>query len=89
MPTDIFHLLYEGVVKLMLTRLFESTTAETVATLQEWSRTYERTRLIKEISRYSRKIVVSQFKGCEFGVLLMAGFPSLVSILEDKVEDHW
>ena len=89
MPADSFHLLNEGVCKLMLSRMFESKSAETVATKDAWSRAYRRTKVVAEISRCPRKIDVAHLKGCEFSFLMLAGFPSLIDILEDKDEDHW
>lgn len=89
LPCEEFHLVKEGVVKLMLTRIFESKSAETVAVLAEWSGRYERTMLPHELPRSARKIQVGQFKGSEFGVLAMAGLPSLIDIFENRQEDHW
>ena len=81
-PPDSFHLIKEGVGKMIIFRLFEqSDTKETRDILLEWSTAYESMKVFSETARCTRQIAVSGMKGNELGICIYAAFPLLVNIL--------
>ena len=90
LPPDEFHLVKEGLTKLIVKRLFEdSSTRTSKAIFTRWNMAYELCRVFTESARRTRKIATGSMKGSEFGVLVYSAFPVLVEILEDYEAGHW
>jgi hypothetical protein len=63
-PPEEFHLIKEGVGRLMFKRFFEESKRKKNAELLEsWNELYLSTRLLSEMTRRSRRILISQLKG--------------------------
>ena len=89
-PTEEFHLVKEGVGRLIVKRLFEqSKTAEAKEIHAQWSALYEASKVFSEIPRCTRKIATGSLKGAELGVIVYSAFPSLVRMLDNRRGDHW
>ena len=91
-PYEEFHLIKEGIGKLLIKRLFEdSKTKTSKAILLQWSSAYESMPVMSETPRCARKIHTGSLKGCELGVIIYSAFPVLVDILDNypTQEDHW
>lgn len=83
-PYDEFHLLFEGLTKLIIKRLFEASNTNTSrAVMTRWREALDLTSTFSESARRPRKIETGKLKGSEFGFILHTGFPVLVDILED------
>lgn len=89
-PSDEFHLVKEGVGKMMIKRLFEDKrTVLTREILSRWSTSYEGLMVFSETARYTRLIDTGAMKGNELGIVIYASFPVLVSILAQQESERW
>ena len=89
-PCEEFHLLREGVGKLLLKRLFEdSNTAVSRAIFAQLDAAYQACAVFSETPRCSRKITTAKLKGSELGFLINSAFPYLVKLLSGHAEPHW
>ena len=88
MPPEEFHLLYEGLTKMMLQRMLtQSRYAKHVQA--KATALYRNMKVFSETPRFPRKLNPGDLKGSEFAVILYSLFPSLaMDILEDKT-DEW
>ncbi len=92
LPVDQFHLIFEGIVKEMLRRMFVARdTKESRRFHRGLSNLYRSTRVFSETARASRSLQLSSLKGNEYGVLtLSVMIPFAVKILKDVPEEsHW
>lgn len=89
-PPEEFHLIKEGLTKLIIRRLFESTSAAaSQELLGRWSDIYESAQVFSETPRRTKAIQTSMMKGSELGYVAYAGFPVLVDLLEDYEGEVW
>lgn len=89
-PTEEFHLLKEGLTKMMVKRLFETrSTKESREVFQTWSTLYQGMCVFSETPRYTRNISTSKMKGCELGIIMYSAFPSLVELMVNRKDDFW
>ena len=89
-PPEEFHLLKEGLGKLLIKRMLEDSTAEDARTLfKAWNSEYQATAVFHETPRCSRTIATGQLKGSELGVLIFSAFPSLLKLMDDCVGPKW
>ncbi len=92
LPVDQFHLIFEGIVKEMLKRMFINRgTIESRRFHRALSDMFRGTRVFSEIPRAARPLHLSSLKGNEYGVLALSVLiPFCVQILKDAPEDsHW
>ena len=90
LPAEEFHLIKEGVGRLMVKRMFEQTnTKEAKRIHSQWSAQFEAARVFSEIPRCTRTIDTGKLKGAELGLIVMGAFPSLVHLLEGRKADYW
>ncbi len=89
LPVDQFHLIYEGIVKEMLKRMFvNSTNKESRRFHRALSELYEGTRVFSETPRATRPLLLSTLKGNEYEVITLSVLiPFAVKILRN-VEDN-
>ena len=89
-PSDEFHLVKEGVGKMLIKRLFEdSRTVLTREIMSAWSTSYEGMLVFTETARYTRFIDTGAMKGNELGIVIYASFPVLVAILAQQESERW
>ena len=89
-PSDEFHLVKEGVAKMMIRRLFEdSNTMLTRDIREEWSYHYEVMTVCSEMPRCTNSINTSSMKGNELGLVLYSSFPVLAQILDRLESERW
>ncbi len=88
---DAFHLLFEGIAKRMLLRLFVARTdRETRQLLEELSYHYQKMAVFTETARKTRKISIKQLKGNELAVMTFSVFPYLsLQLMKEKKDDYW
>ena len=69
-PSDEFHLIKEGVGKLIIKRMLEDTnTVLTREIMMEWSTAFECMAVFSETPRYTRQISTGSMKGSELGIV--------------------
>ena len=89
-PSDEFHLLKEGLTKMMIRRLLEdSNTMVTREIREEWSYYYEIMTVGSEMARCTKTINTASMKGNELGQVLYSAFPVLAQILDRHQSDRW
>ena len=91
-PVDQFHLIFEGIVKEMLRRMFVARTTKVSRRFHRaLSDMYRATRVFSETPRASRPLQLSSLKGNEYGVLtLSVMIPFAVKILKNVPEEsNW
>ncbi len=90
LPLDVFHLSFEGITKLMLSRMFcKRETKQSKRYLAQLNHYYMKMRVFSETARRSRKINVKNLKGNELGLITMSVLPVLaLYVIEDK-KPHW
>lgn len=91
-PIEEFHLIKEGLTKLMMERMLDfSNTDETRRIKKELSDAYAATMVFSETSRRARPITrFAQFKGSELGTLTFSAFPTLFAdIMRNDNYAHW
>ena len=77
LPLDMFHLLFEGWTRNVLTRLL-GTSVEAKKIFKAFNKEYMRMKTFKHTPRRTRSLqYVPDFKGSELGTLLFASFPAL------------
>ena len=85
-PVEQFHLLYEGLAKMFIVRLFiDSAPSESRDIFAEWN---QMTAVFSETPRRARKIT-GQMKGAEYAVMSFTAFPTLVLLMQDRDADYW
>ncbi len=90
MPPEQFHLIYEGITKQILQRMFDtSSTVHSRQLLYTLDETYSSLQVFTETPRKPRKICVLRMKGSEFATLAMSVFPVLIKdLLSSKAMHH-
>ncbi len=82
MPAEPFHLLWEGITKQILVRLFVNRKSkETKALLRKTNAAFARMCVFKESPRKSRFISVLQMTGSELQTVAMSAFPYMANKL--------
>lgn len=90
MPPEPFHLVHEGLTKLMLKRLFEdSSTVESREILARWENGILDMYVFQETPRCTRRISTGQMKGSEYATIALSAFPALIPILRRRQKQHW
>ncbi len=91
LAVDAFHLLFEGIAKQMMVRLFVTkTNREARQLLEELSFHYQKMAVFSETARKTRKISVKQLKGNELFVMTFSVFPYLcLQLLKEKKGQVW
>ncbi len=89
LPVDQFHLIFEGIVKEMLKRMFtNSTSKESRAFHRAFSDLYEGTKVFSETAHSTRPLLLSSLKGNEYEVLTLSVLiPFAVQILRNVEEN--
>ena len=83
LPLDPFHLIHEGLTKLMVSRLFEQCTAqENQNVLKAWNNAYSKVQVCSEMARRARNVDTGQMKGSELKTVLYVGFPMLLKLMQ-------
>ena len=86
-PPEEFHLIKEGITKLLIFRLLESSkNAATKALLQRISTLFRSASACSETPRRTADISSAQMKGCELGLVAFVAFPVLVGVLDEHGE---
>ena len=89
-PLEEFHLIKEGLAKMIVHRMFESCkTAESRDIYFDWNLAFVATKVCSEISRCTRGINSQKMKGAELGVVVLTGFPVLVDIMQARCQGSW
>ena len=89
-PPEEFHLLKEGVGKLLIKRMLEDSKAADAKDLYKaWNKEYMATAVFHETPRSSRAISSAQMKGSELGVLIFSAFPCLLTLMGDLEGPKW
>lgn len=89
-PLDEFHLIKEGIAKVMIRRLFEdSNTEECRAIFEAWNGSYQATTVFSETPRCSRNISTGKLKGSEMTVLIHSTFPYLIEVMSQGRAPFW
>lgn len=89
-PLDEFHLVKEGIAKLIVKRLFEDqSTMESRDIFDTWNAAYQNTAVLSEIPRCAHDISTGKLKGSEFTVLIHATFPYLVDVMRWRMLPLW
>ncbi len=92
LPVDKFHLIFEGIVKEMMKRMFVgSSSAEARGFHRALSEMYQATRVFSETPRAARPLLLSSLKGHEYGLLTLSVLiPFALKVLKDVPEQsHW
>lgn len=90
LPADPFHLLFEGITKQMLSRMFVQTKAnEAKQYQQQLSDAFETTKIFSESARRTHAILISNLKGNELGIMTLAIFPHLAANILRTAKDVW
>ncbi len=88
LPVDQFHLIFEGIVKEMLKRMFGNVSnKDSRAFHRSLSEMYEGTRVFSETPRATRPLLLSTLKGHEYGLITLSVLiPFAVRILGNVEE---
>ena len=91
LPLDPFHLLFEGIAKEMLKRLFSKrNTAVSRDFFQQLSDLYKAMKVFSETPRRTVSLVLSKLKGHEYQTLVFSVFPALLAdIMVSETENFW
>lgn len=89
-PPELFHLMDEGLTKLMLGRLlFQRDSAESRDTVNRLQMIYSNIRVFSETPRRSRTLLFSKLKGAEFHLLTLSVLPLIATECIKSDKDEW
>ncbi len=91
LPLDPFHLLFEGIAKEMLKRLFSKrNTAVSREFFQKLSDVYKAMKVFSETPRRTVSVVLAMLKGHEYQTLVFSVFPVLLAdIMDGETDGFW
>ena len=90
MAPESFHLVFEGLTKLKIKRLFEdSNTIESGQVLDEWQFAIQDMFVFSETPRTTTEVKTGEMKGSEFGTIALSAFPALLTIMKGRRRQHW
>lgn len=88
-PTEQFHLLFEGITKMVIQRTFEHTdTCESRKIYKAWNQAYLEMAVFSETPRTTRRIS-SSMKGSEFATIAFSAFAALIPLMLEEIGVHW
>lgn len=81
---DVFHLVYEGVARQMMKRMFTlSSTTESRAIFEHFNAVWQAMAVFSETPRRTNNMLINQLKGNELAVMTLSAFPQFVTLIED------
>ncbi len=90
-PADQFHLLFEGMCREMMRRMFiAETTRDSMDIHRALSDIFQATKVFSETPRKTRPLVWSTLKGHEYGLITFSlTIPLALDVLEPAVDGVW
>ncbi len=90
-PVDEFHLLKEGITKLLCVRIFTGSSVAAKEITAAFDEIFVRTRVFSETPRRPRSVCrsINKFKGSEYGTLMLSGLPALFHDCIEGTSVYW